>query len=525
MLEPQSPWQNYVVDFTGQKPVNLGPVNRKGINRWQLLAAGGATIAGLVAGTTILWPKDSPSSNQTALAPTGTPLPSPTALSTRAIESATPANTTTALPTATRLPTKTAEEIAVESARREAGTTNIAEYLLEDWVNQFRANRLERISKDPASRERIDPELLKSRTINFVILGLDQSRARCQAETGSITECIQGFGRSDTIIVASFDPHTFKTKLISIPRDIFTPEVESASLLPWTTVSRMNFMTVKPTGEDQYSFIRRIIESATGLPVDGITKINLDFITGFDDNGRLNKGFIDLLFPEGIDIDVKADICDDVMLTTFKQGIERMNGKRLLEYIQTRQGTSQDQNFASYRGSRHIEVIQTLTKASISRVMVNKPTSTVDQVRFYAEMYSKMTRLFSQIIDSLDVQTKSNTFFSDNNVIALLRNIKDKIPNISLIPGDIGRIALLGYIALNSNQLFEKIKNDSSSFFTLRELNPINGDTVWTDPTDLKYSAGLQKVAGSSTISQKTSHGNYLDYWRPFRQKIKQMFV
>lgn len=188
---------------------------------------------------------------------------------------------------------------------------------------------------------------LPSERINIMLLGIDER----PMYTGTPS-------RSDTMIVASFDPRTNSASLLSIPRDLWAviPTLDGG-----TTQHKINVahfygqLWHYPDGKNRDGgpeLAMRTVEYNLGIPIHYYARV--DF-----------KGFekvIDLV--GGIEVDVPRAIVDpayplenDMGVTTirFAAGRQHMDGKTALRYARTRNA---DNDFG--RAARQRQVLLAL---------------------------------------------------------------------------------------------------------------------------------------------------------------------
>ncbi|WHY88634.1 LCP family protein [Neobacillus novalis] len=162
--------------------------------------------------------------------------------------------------------------------------------------------------------------------VNVLLLGSD-SRGEKQA-------------RTDTIMVAHYDPQTHKIKLISLMRDMLVSVPEHGQ-------QKLNAA---------YSFggpelLRETIKENFGLDIHSYAMV--DF-----------KGFekaVDLLVPNGIEVDIPYEMSYGID-TTLEKGKQQLHGKELLGYVRFRHDRLSDFG----RIQRQQEVISKLTDEAVS---------------------------------------------------------------------------------------------------------------------------------------------------------------
>ena len=193
---------------------------------------------------------------------------------------------------------------------------------------------------------------------------------------------------TDTIIYASIEPKSQKVTLISIPRDLWVPDLGA----------KIN--TAYAFGENKKKnggllLMKTAVEKILGQPVDYVLRIDfngfikaIDLIGGIDVN--VEKGFEDFEYPiSGKEIDdcgftgeefekratssaaLEAFPCRYERLS-FKQGIERMNGDRALKFVRSRHAKgSEGTDFA--RAKRQEIVIEAFKNKIFSLNIIFNP--------------------------------------------------------------------------------------------------------------------------------------------------------
>ncbi len=162
--------------------------------------------------------------------------------------------------------------------------------------------------------------------INFLLLGVDQRKNEKS--------------RTDSMIVAQYDPKNKKVKLISLMRDMFVE-------IPGYKNYKLNtaFFLGGP------ELLRQTIKQNFNLDVQYYVMVNF-------------KGFekiVDTLAPNGIEINVKEEMSKNIGVT-LHPGLQRLNGKELLGYARYRHDAKGDFG----RVERQQEVIQALKDEVLS---------------------------------------------------------------------------------------------------------------------------------------------------------------
>lgn len=396
-------------------------------------------------------------------------------------------------PTPTETPTPTPEPTVDPKilAKKEVGERNAAEFFLEDLVKKFKKIRQTKFENDPEFARRIQKEFLNSNRINILYLGVDQIRGR--GDSGN-----EGVGRSDSIMLVSFDPHTFKTITISIPRDLYSPEV--ARYFP--SIPKINSMTMIneiPEGRDVDSnkFVKTILENATGVPVDWIIKINVDFVYSSE-----NMGVFDDLFPNGLEINVPEDIVDvDAPLVDgkpgllFSKGVQKMKGEKIMRYSTERRA---DSDFG--RAQRQRQVIQASMMTLLPSIMTN--------------LIDGNTQTLDKIVSALERQKDSFNLFYDVDLIEIIKTMRNNLNSLRSTPRE---IAVLGVLAANTIDKVQDFRKGKEGMFVSFGIDWQNGVMSIT-PADGYEGLSMLKVDGSDMRSAP------LAYWDPIRKRIFDLY-
>jgi len=142
--------------------------------------------------------------------------------------------------------------------------------------------------------------------MNVLLLGVD-SRGEEQA-------------RTDTMMIASWDPETNDVRLVSLMRDIY-------ATIPGYQSYKLN--TAYYLGGAELT--RQTVEGMFGVPLHHYALI--DF-TSFET-------MVDIVAPSGIEIDVEKDMSEEIGVE-LKQGVHQLNGQELLGYARFRKDEEGD---------------------------------------------------------------------------------------------------------------------------------------------------------------------------------------
>ncbi|MEW8987849.1 MAG: LCP family protein [Bacillus sp. (in: firmicutes)] len=165
--------------------------------------------------------------------------------------------------------------------------------------------------------------------------------------------------RTDSIMVAHYNPQTHKVKLISLMRDMYVN-------IPDHGQQKLNAA---------YSFggpelLRETIKLNLGLDIHHYAIV--DF-----------KGFVkavDLLVPDGIEVDIPYEMSDGIGMT-LEKGTQQLHGEELLGYVRFRQDRLSDFG----RVQRQQEVVSKLKEEAVSLNSVTKLPELLDLLSTYVE--------------------------------------------------------------------------------------------------------------------------------------------
>lgn len=211
---------------------------------------------------------------------------------------------------ATPVPTLAVAAPTVEPTRSEAATSQPTEVTVSAS------------SPEPTSDPLLDNPMLNDpfrKTI--LLLGIDQRDA--------INE--PGPFRTDTMIVVSVDPVRKTAGVLSIPRDLWVT-------IPGFRAGRIN--TANALGDSSAfpgggpALAAETVTANLGIQVDKYILVNFHVFTTL----------VDLIAPNGVEIDVKEEIDDPdypdagygTIPVHFDPGKQMLNGERLLQYARTR---------------------------------------------------------------------------------------------------------------------------------------------------------------------------------------------
>lgn len=244
---------------------------------------------------------------------TSTPVPA-----TPTIAMVTPSPTVT--PTATPQPTATPTPPPIVQATPTVSLDDsLFDALIAPLVNEANRRRAERAKTERDYHRRVDAELNRGR-VNVLLFGYGEAHWPPHTEKALI----------GSYTILSYDTIARQADLISMTSDIRAPEIEREIGRPGKKILAVRIDQAYSVGG--FNLMRRVIENATGL--------SIDFQVVFKD--RLLVGLIDHVFG-GVDVDVPMEFHAHPYYLDgkkyergyFAKGMQRMDGRRALQFIKT----------------------------------------------------------------------------------------------------------------------------------------------------------------------------------------------
>lgn len=178
--------------------------------------------------------------------------------------------------------------------------------------------------------------------INILLLGVDAAKSTK--------------ARTDTIMIAQYDPKQGTAKLASIMRDTYVT-------IPGYSSNKINAAFYHGGAE----LLRKTIKENFGIDVEYYALVNFD---GFTE-------VIDVLSPDGVEIDVEkrmkyTDRAGGLYID-LQKGIQKLNGEELLQYARFRNDAEGD--FGRVRRQQQViqavkdEVVSVTTVAKLPRIL------------------------------------------------------------------------------------------------------------------------------------------------------------
>lgn len=461
-------------------------------------------------------PSPSPISSPPPASPMASP-PAPPSPESKASPAVTATVEPTKAPTSTKTPEPTATPDPSKEKMVEIGDKNLAEFFLGGWIEELKGKGLTLWENDPSYQERVSRQNAESDNITLVYLGTDNERDRDKHATTA--------ARSDVIMIEVFNPHTFKSTVISLNRDLFVPEGGEYGL------GRINELTTLPITRklNPYPLIQKMLETATGLRIDGILQTNIDFVNGYDayhdavlkEYKEGKNSIIDRFVPEGIEVN-PPDVIDDpnypkgygVQRAYFPKGPQTLHGQDLVKYARARKGNN---NNDYMRSERQREVAFKVFRSLASKVvdeLEQGQTTSLDLTTEVLKEQQEVGNFFQYDIDIIDMLDSIN-----GSIKSILKKPNGNKVIAKLAANSMSNVATL--LGAEASKRYGVPFGDPDHGFTSYGLSSANGSLE-----DHPNSAGaaITRLRGSgSQISRKSAQGNYIGYWQSLRNKVAEL--
>jgi len=264
-----------------------------------------------------------------------------------------------------------------------------------------------------------------------------------------------GANLTDSIIVASINPKTYQTALLSIPRDLYVP-------IPETNYStKINALYARSQDKDKsgksgIDDLKKVISDITGQPIDYYIALDFD---GF-------KQIINEL--GGIKIQVPKDLHDErypgpnYSYETFdiRQGLYTLDGDVALKFARTRH--DEDGDFGrAYRQQLILEAAR--SKAFSLETILNIPelSKLLDTLGEHLRTDIRIDELHSFI----DLIKKIDTHTTTNKVLDAGK------PDSVMAVSHVSLGGVRAFILIPRTRSFEEVQDISKNIFDLELIN------------------------------------------------------
>lgn len=193
-------------------------------------------------------------------------------------------------------------------------------------------NKVNQPFKKVEAKHAFQGEKSKKEAVNVLLLGSD-SRGEKHA-------------RTDSIMIAHYNPKTHQAKLISLMRDMYVS-------IPEHGEQKLNAAYAYGGPE----LLRKTIKQNFGLDIHHYAIVDFK---GFEKS-------VDLLIPDGIEVNISDEMSDGIGMT-LEEGNQRLHGKELLGYVRFRHDRLSDFG----RVQRQQEVVSKLKDEAVSLHSVTK---------------------------------------------------------------------------------------------------------------------------------------------------------
>lgn len=223
----------------------------------------------------------------------------------------------------------------------------------------------------------------------------------------------EGSSLTDTMIVFSIDPINKDMVLVSIPRDIWMPDLRDK------INSAYAYAEAKQQGSG-FGEARKAVETVIGVPIHYTVKIDfsgfkkiIDILGGID--VEIAQSFTDPMFPiagkENDECGGDRTYACRYEIVTFTEGTEHMNGKRALTYVRSRHAEG-DNGTDFARSQRQKAVIAAFKKKLVkSATWSNRAliTKLLDQMKqtIVTDMSNEELLLLGRAFSSTSDQTRT----------------------------------------------------------------------------------------------------------------------
>lgn len=165
----------------------------------------------------------------------------------------------------------------------------------------FKTIVAEGVKEDPQNKERL----------NVLVLGMEHTR-------------------TDTIMVATFDPVSKTLNIISVPRDTYVDRSEYPDYYPYNTYKKINALYELPTTEGGVERLASKVSEILGIPIHDYIMVSYDAVADITDA------------VGGVDVEITNPMyyddpwSDPPLHVNFSVGMTHLDGKNAIEYLRWR---------------------------------------------------------------------------------------------------------------------------------------------------------------------------------------------
>jgi cell envelope-related function transcriptional attenuator common domain len=260
------------------------------------------------------------------------------------------------------------------------------------------------------------PVDLTSESFNILIMGVDIRPSEGDIHTKT---------RSDTLMLATFNPQTMSLNLTSIPRDSYVP------------------ITCDNNKRDKITHVGYYGTSCTIETIEELLDLDINYYTKFNFTALVN--LVDTL--GGVKVDVKYDFTeqdsnDNANSITIKEGLQTLNGEEALAYSRHRKTVNDHQRSEAQQlvlnaiikeltGFSVVTKFDSLTKVMQNNMLTNLTRKELYDLATIAPNMGQLT-VTSNVIDGSDElyyvpkydQDLYVTFLDEESIELIRENIK-----------------------------------------------------------------------------------------------------
>lgn len=227
------------------------------------------------------------------------------------------------------------------------------------------------------------------------------------------TDEVEGSNRptilTDTILLVTYHPELNEIKLLSFPRDLYHPQLQTKiNALYWYGRERSALdPTVLPT-----ALVEQTFEDMTATAIDQVLVLSLADVRELIDllGGvvvDVQHGFTDDQFPRsGVDVTVEKDPAVLYETVSFEPGVQLMSGETALKFMRSRKAVEESEQGDEARTRRQQQVLSSIAARMQSPAVVGNPERLGQLYRWYAENFMPKVSLFQigQVLGSIQRQ-------------------------------------------------------------------------------------------------------------------------
>lgn len=386
--------------------------------------------------------------------------------------------------------------------------SSLYKFLFGEYFEDFQEARDARVAamtpeEQAAFFERIGgEEQLHTEWVSIYVLGLD---------TGDYADRVSQYGnegRSDQNQVISFNPSTGEMILVTVNRNIQSPELfgDPVNTQTWYEQDEAGNLVLRDA-----EVARTIAENIIGQPIDAVVEFNFDAVIGF----------VDAAFPEGLEITIPEDqaFYSGSFEIDFPPGENTLNGEQVLSFLRARKDSVPFQEGSGAGNtdfSREVR-FKLVLKAMVSNLIkeiVSHPTKIADTI---AEIQARLTTA-TRDLSSPEVADLRTLWDLDYPQHVVVDTVNDKQVIVRI------ETSLAQMLDAVFRSLQEKLTLQNIPLF-LNLVGEVDFDSMITQLSLSTEDGGLIAGSGGKLILAGTEGTSMtpeaaLDYWSWFREQV-----